>query len=84
MIMVIFKAVDAASILAKFSNSKEICLKVRYLALALNLKEATCQNENLSCLRSHYLSKSDFADKFTGCKFIKRSFVKRSICTLLK
>ncbi|ERJ30204.1 hypothetical protein UNSWCS_305 [Campylobacter concisus UNSWCS] len=38
----------------------------------------------MSLLKSHYLSKSDFADKFTGCKFIKRLFVKISICALLK
>jgi len=57
-------------------NLKNRNLKVRYLAQALNLRKLTCQNENLSRLRSYYLSKSDFANKFDGCKFIKKAICK--------
>ena len=48
----------------------------------VKFKRSRLQNRNLSRLRSHYLSKSDFADKFTDFKFIKRSFVKTSVCAL--
>jgi hypothetical protein len=41
---------------------------VGYFTLALNLKEAACQNENLSRLKSYHLSKSDFANKFDDFK----------------